>query len=190
MQSKSEAGGMQIGEAQRTLVEIDRVRRDTRRDLHPTWFANLVLGVFFAGATACSLLATSATLPILWWAIGLPATLGLVVWQEIRRERAIGAEAPLADPALLVVGLITAGVLFVNGVTGSDAAWGFVVAAGWLALAALYRDALLLAAGVALLVITTGVIAVEPESAWAWVQLPMALMLIAIGLVGRAWGRP
>ena len=139
---------------------------------------------------ACSLLATSATLPSLWWAVGLPAALGLIIWQEIRREREIGAEAPLADPALLIVGLITAGVLFVNSVTESDAAWGFVVAAGWLALAAIYRDALLLTAGVALLVITTGVVAVEPEYAWAWVQLPMALMLIAIGLVGRAWGRP
>jgi hypothetical protein len=190
MQSEREAGGMQIGEAQRTLLEIDRVRRDTRRDLHPTWFANLVLGLFFVGATACSLLAPSATLPVIWWAVGLPVSLGLVVWHEVRREREIGAEAPFADPALLVVGLIASGVLLVNGVTGSDVAWSYVVAAGWLALAAIYRDGLLLTAGVALAAIATGVIAVGPESAWAWVQLPMALMLVAIGLVGRAWGRP
>jgi hypothetical protein len=43
---------------------------------------------------------------------------------------------------------------------------------------------------VALAVVTTGVLAVDPEYAWAWVQLPMALMLIAIGLAARAWGRP
>jgi hypothetical protein len=190
MQSEREAGGMQIGEAQRTLLEVDRVRRDTRRDLHPTWFANLVLGLFFAGATVCSLVAPSATLPTVWWAVGLPLSLGLIVWHEARREQALGAEAPLADPALLVVGLITAGVLLVNGATDSDVAWGYVVAAGWLGLAAIYRDALLLIAGVALAVIATGAIAVGPEDAWAWVQLPMALMLIAIGLVGRAWDRP
>jgi hypothetical protein len=190
MQSDSKAGGMQIGEAERTLLEVERVRRDTRRDLHPTWFANLVLGVFFVGATACSLLAPSATLPTLWWAVGLPLSLGVIVWREVRREREIGAEAPLADPALLVVGLITAGVLLVNGATDSDVAWSYVVAAGWLGLAAIYRDELLLTAGVALAVIATGVIAIGPEDAWAWVQLPMALMLIAIGVVGRAWGRP
>jgi hypothetical protein len=190
MQSEREAGGMQIGEAQRTLLEIDRVRRDTRRDLHPTWFANLVLGLFFVGATACSLFASSATVPSLWWAIGLPGSLALIVWHEAKREREIGAEAPLADPSLLIVGLITAGVLLVNGVTDSDVAWSYVVAAGWLALAAIYRDVLLLAAGVALAVIATGVVAVGPDHAWAWVQLPMALMLIGIGLVGRAWGRP
>ncbi len=181
---------MQIGEAQRTLLEVDRVRRDTRRDLHPVWFANVVIGVFFLGATVCALVAPSATLPIVWWAAGVPLGLGLIVRHELRRERAIGAEAPLADPALLVFGLIVAGVLLVNGVSDSEVAWAYPVAAGWLALAALYRDALMGAAGVALAVIATVVLAVGPQDAWAWVQLPMALLLIGAGLAARAAGRP
>jgi hypothetical protein len=180
---------MQIGEAERTLLEIDRVRRDTRRDLRGSWFVNVVIGVFFAGSTAVALLASSATLPSLYWAIGVPAGLGLIVWSETRREREIGAEAPLADPALLVVGLIIAGVLLVNGVTDSDVAWAYPVAAGWLALAVIDRDLLLGAAGAALLVIATGVIAIAPADAWAWTQGAMAALLIAAGLVGRAWQR-
>lgn len=182
---------MQITEAQQTLLDIDRVRRDTRRDLHPTWFVNLVIGVFFAGATVLALVAPDSALAnTLYWAIGIPAGIALIIRHEARRERAIGAEAPIADPALIVFGLIIAGVLAINALTESDAAWGYPVAAGWLAIAARYRDALMCAAGVALLVITTGVIAVDPVDAWAWVQLPMAGLLIAAGLTARAWDRP
>ncbi len=104
MQSELEAGSMQTGEARQILLEIDRVRRDTRRDLHPMAYSNIVVGIFFAGATLVSLLATSATLPTLYWALGLPAGLALIIRYEMQREREIGAEAPLADPALLVSG--------------------------------------------------------------------------------------
>jgi hypothetical protein len=187
MQSEPEAAGMQIGDARQTLLEIDRVRRDTRRDLHPIWFSNLVVGAFFAGATILALVADSATVVNLYWAIGIPLGFALIVRFEVRRERRIGAESSLKDPALLVWGLILAGVLAMNAATGSDAAWGYPVALGWLAIAAVYRDALMCTAGVALLAITTAVIAVEPVDAWAWVQLPMAGLLIAAGLVGRAW---
>jgi hypothetical protein len=115
MQSELEAGSMQIGEARQTLLEIDRVRRDTRRDLHPTWFVNVVIGVFFAGATLLALAAPDdATLNNVYWAIGIPL--------------------------------------------------GFALAA-----------------------ITTAVIAVAPADAWAWVQLPMAGLLIAAGLAARGW---
>lgn len=182
---------MQIGDAQRTLREIDRVRRDTRRDLHPTWFVNLVIGVFFAGATVLALAAPdSALVNSLYWAIGIPVGVVLIIRHEARREQAIGAEAPIADPALVVFGLIIVGVLAINALTASDAAWAYAVAAGWLAIAARYRDALMCAAGVALAAITTGVIAVDPVDAWAWVQLPMAALLIAAGLTARAWERP
>ncbi len=54
-------------------------------------YSNIVVGIFFAGATLVSLLATSAALPTLYWALGLPAGLALIVLYEMRRERAIGA---------------------------------------------------------------------------------------------------
>ncbi len=181
---------MQIGEARQTLLEIDRVRRETRRDLHPTWFVNVVIGAFFAGATLLALAAPDdATLNTVYWAIGIPLGLVLIVRHEARREREVGAEAPLADPALLAFGLIVVACVAINRLTDSDAAWGYAVALGWLAIAALYRDALMCTIGVALAAITTAVVAAAPADAWAWVQLPMAGLLIAAGLVARAWER-
>ena len=44
---------MRASEAEQTLTEIERVRRGTRRDLHPLWYANVVVGAFFLAATAC-----------------------------------------------------------------------------------------------------------------------------------------
>ena len=81
-------------------------------------------------------------------------------------------------------------MLCVNRLTDSDVAWSYAVAAGWLALAAVYRDALMIAAGVALDGDRDRVVAVGPGDAGLWAQLPLALMLIGIGLAGRARGRP
>ncbi len=60
----------------------------------------------------------------------------LIVRHEARREREVGAEAPLADPALLVFGLIVVACLAINSLADSDAAWGYAVVLGWLAIAA------------------------------------------------------
>jgi hypothetical protein len=134
----------------------------------------------------CALVATSATLPSVYWAIGVPLGLALIAGYEVRRERRIGAESRLADPALGAFLAIAAGVLAVNGLTDSDVAWAFPVALGWLALAAIDRDALMGAAGVALMAIAVVVIAVDPVDAWAWTQLAMAGLLIAAGIAARS----
>lgn len=183
---------MHASEAEHTVREIERVRRDTRRTLHPVWFANVVTGVFFLGATLVAALAGSAALPNAYWAIGVPVGLALIVRHEIRRERALGAEARLADPSLAILVALIAGVVVVNRLTdGSfgEVAWLYPVAAGWLAFAAHSRDAPLSAAAVALLAIATAIVAIEPADAWIWAQLAMALLLLAAGPVERAWER-
>jgi hypothetical protein len=68
-------------------------------------------------------------------------------------------------------------------------AWIYAVAAGWLAMAALYRDALMGAAAVALAAIGIAVAAMELHSPGLWVQGAMALLLVAAGLAGRSWER-
>ena len=178
---------MQSGsEAERTLREIERVRHRTRRALHPTWYENLVVGVFFLGATLTAAVSTGRTLPLAYWAIGVPLGLALIVAHAMRREQALGAEAPIADPGAGVFAATVAGVIAVNQLTDSQVAWAYPVALGWLALGALYRDALMTAAGVALAVIATVIIAVDPGGAALWAQLALALLLIAAGLAGRA----
>jgi uncharacterized membrane protein len=125
-------------------------------------------------------------------AIGAPLGLFLIVRDAVRHERALGAEAKLAEPATwILVGLI-AGVVVVHRLTdGSfgEVAWVYPVAAGWLGFAAVFRDAAMAAAAVALIAIGTAIVAIEPADAWFWAQLTMALLLLAAGLVERAWER-
>ena len=180
---------MQAGEAEHTLLEIDRVRRRTRRALHPLWFSNLVVGVFFAGATLTSAVATGPELPVAYLAIGIPLGLALIVRHAMRLECEIGAEARALDRSAGIFAALVAAVIVVNQLTDSPVAWAFPVAAGWLALAAVYRDSLMAVAGIALAVIATAMIAAEPSSAGLWTQLAMSLLLIAAGLAGRARDR-
>ena len=39
---------MERQDAERTILEVERVRRDTRHALNPVWFGNLAFGLFFA----------------------------------------------------------------------------------------------------------------------------------------------
>jgi hypothetical protein len=181
---------MQASEAELTLQEVERVRRDTRRRLHPLWFANVVVALFFLGATAVAALADSSTLAIAYWLIGVPAGLALIIRHDMRNESRLGAEARLADPANAVLIALIAGVVLVNRVTDGDfgdVAWVYPVAAGWLGFAALYRDAPLAAAAGALVAIGTAIVAIDPADPWIWAQLTMALLLLAAGLVEKAW---
>ena len=183
---------MQVNEAERTLQEVARVRRATRRDLHPLWYANVVVGLFFLGATLVAAVATGPALPIAYWAIAGLAGLALIVRDEVRRERALGAESRWTDPAIGILVAIVAGIFALNQLTSGafgEVAWIYAVAAGWVAMAALYRDALMGAAAVALAVIGTGVAAIEPAAPGLWVQGAMAVLLVAAGLAGRAWER-
>ena len=173
-------------DARSTLRELERVRHDTRRALHPTWYDNLVAGTFFLGATAASAFGGTSSLAAVYWAVGVPLGLGLIVRHALRRERALGAEAPAADPGVLVVLAMLAGVVAVNLLTEDTVLWAYPVALGWLALAAVYRDPPMSAAGVALAVVATAMLALDPAHAGLWTQLALALLLLAAGLASRA----
>jgi hypothetical protein len=176
---------METGEAERTLLEIDRVRHRTRRALHARWFSNLVVGVFFLGATLTSAVADSATLPLVYWAVGIPLGLAAIVIAAVRRERALGAEAPVNDPDLAIFVAIVVAVVIVNRLTDSAVAWAYPVAAGWVAIGAVYRESLMTAAGVALAVIATVLLVAEPSGAGLWCQLALGLLLVGAGIAGR-----
>ena len=179
---------MQSTEAERVLRDVERVRRGTRRDLHSSSFPNLVIGGFFLVATACSAFAPSAALPIACWAIGLPAAVALIVRHEARRERELGVESR-GDAEFRIFGATLVGIFAVrllgDGIV-EQAAWAFPVALGWLAIAFVCREPLMAVAGLALATVANVVIALEPDSAGLWVQLALALLLIAVGLVARA----
>jgi hypothetical protein len=192
-QSELEASRpMHVSEAEQTLREVERVRRDTRRSLHPLWFANVVTAVFFLGATLVGALADSSTLPIAYWVIGVPAGLAVIVRHDVRNESRLGAQAKLADPASGILLALIAGVVVAHQLTDGSfgqVAWIYPVAAGWLGLAALFRDGPLCAAAVALLAVGTAIVAIEPAEPWIWANVTMALLLLAAGLVARAWER-
>ena len=40
---------MERQDAERTILEVEQVRRDTRHALNPVWFGNLAFGAFFLG---------------------------------------------------------------------------------------------------------------------------------------------
>jgi len=179
---------MQVTDAQRTLREIERVRSETRRDLHPLSYANVVVGLFFLGATVCALVASGRALPIAYWGIGLTVVFVLVGRHEAQRERAIGAEARLGDPSTLVFLGTVGGVALAHALTDGafgEIAWIYPVAAGWLALAVLYREVSMGVAAGAFLVIGTAFGAAGVHHAGLWAQGAMALLLIATGLLGR-----
>jgi hypothetical protein len=183
---------MHVSEAENTVRAVERVRRDTRRSLHPLWFANVVVALFFLGATLVGALAGSDALPIAYWAIAGPAALALIVRHDMRNEARLGAEARLADRATGILVALIAGVVLTHRITDGDfgqVAWIYPVAAGWLGFAALFRDGPMAAAAVALVAIGTAIVAIEPAEPWIWTNLTMALLLLAAGLTERAWER-
>jgi hypothetical protein len=148
----------------------------------------VVTGAFFLGATVVSALAESAAPAIAYWAVGVPVGLALIVGADLRRERTLGAEARLGDPANAILLALIAGVVVVHQLTDGSfgqIAWIYPVAAGWLGIAWLLRDAPLGAAGVLLAAIGTVLVVIEPAEPWFWSQLTMALLLLAAGLVER-----
>ncbi len=173
-------------EAQDTLREIDRVRHDTRRVLHPTWYENLVVGTFFLGATAVAAAGGDSSLAAVYWTAGVPLGLALIVRRAVQRERALGAEAPMADAGAWIAVALIAGVIAVNLLTGDSVLWAYPVALGWLGLGTVYRDPPMRAAGVALAAVATAMLALDPAHASLWTQLALALLLLAAGLASRA----
>ena len=43
---------MEPSEAERTILDVERLRRSTRHALNPIWFPNIAFGLFFLGTAA------------------------------------------------------------------------------------------------------------------------------------------
>jgi hypothetical protein len=115
--------------------------------------------------------------------------LALIVGSDLRRERTLGAETRVLEPATGILLALFAGVLVVHQLTDGSlgqVAWLYPVAAGWLGIAWLFRDAPLCAAAVALAAVGIALVAIEPAEPGLWAQLTMALLLLAAGTVERA----
>lgn len=179
---------MRPSEAERTIVEVERVRRDTRHAMNPIWYPNIVFGLFFAGTAIVALLGASGRATGVYWTLGgLLANL-LVVSHYARAERALGVQSPVVDASTVIVIALIVGVVFANVLTTGDAnafAPLYVGAAAALAMGVVLRDRVELAAGAAIAVIATAVAVFSPPDPGIWGNFGLGVALVAAGLVGR-----
>jgi hypothetical protein len=170
---------MEHAEATRTLDDVARMRRSTRRAVHPVWFSNVVAGAFFAGSAAIMALDAGKAVSLAYW-IGAGAIgLALIVAHSVRLERELGVESRPTDPILAIVAAIVAAAILLDGELVL-----FVAAAGTLAVGVLLRDRYEVAAGVAIAAVGAAILALDPAEPWLWGNLGLGLSLLAAGLAG------
>jgi hypothetical protein len=181
---------MKPQDAERTILEVERVRRDTRHALNPIWFGNLVVGLFFAGTAILGFAGAGETLTSIFWILGGLLVVALIVGFYARVERALGAESPAFDASTAVVVAMLAGIVLANLLTEglANAVMPLYVAAlGLVALGLVLRDATEVAAGVNAAAVATLVAAVGPDEPGLWGNLGLAVVLVVAGLYGRRW---
>ena len=61
---------MEPSEAERTILDVQRLRRSTRHALNPIWFPNIAFGLFFIGTAAVGFLDLANTPASLYWVLG------------------------------------------------------------------------------------------------------------------------
>jgi hypothetical protein len=178
---------MDPGQAQRTILDVERVRRSTRHALNPIWFPNVAFGLFFVGTALVVFLGLDGDAASLYWIFGGLLTISLVVRHYARVEAALGVQSPVLDASTLVLLALLAGVIAANLLTGEANAYAptYVGAAGTLAMGAVLRDRVELAAGVAIALVATAVAVLSPEDPGAWANLGLGLSLLVAGLIGR-----
>jgi hypothetical protein len=180
---------MESVDAERTLTEVERVRRGTRRAVHPIWFSNLATGLFFLGVALLAAVDAGSSAARIFWLAGGLATLTSIAGYYVRRERALGVESRVWDPTVGVVLAMFAGIVAANALIDGETAGVIALypaAVGTLALAALLRDPVEAAAGVALTVVAAAVLAADPAHPWPWAALGLGLTMLIAGLAGRA----
>lgn len=181
---------MERQEAERTIVDVERIRRDTRHALNPVWFGNLAFGLFFAGTAVLGFAGASADLTSLYWILGGVLVITLVVRHYARLERALGVESPALDASTAVVLAMFAGILAANLLTSglaSAVAPPCVAALGLVALGLILRDGIEIAAGVNIALVATLVAAMAPDTPALWSNLGVGVVLVVAGLAGRRW---
>ncbi len=179
---------MDRSEAERTIVDVERLRRSTRHALNPVWYPNVGFGLFFIGTAAVVFLELGTTAALVYWLLGGLLTMALVVRFYARVERSLGVQSAILDPSTLVVLALVVGVVAANVLAEGDAsafAPTYVAAAGIVALGVVLRDRVELAAGVAIALVATAVAVIGPADPGAWANLGVGLSLFVAGLVGR-----
>jgi hypothetical protein len=179
---------MDRSEAERTILDVERLRRNTRHALNPVWYPNIAFGLFFIGTAVVVFLELGTAAASVYWLAGGLVTIGLVVRFYARVERSLGVQSAILDPSTLVVLALVIGVVAANALAEGDAsafAPTYVAAAGTLALGAVLRDRIELAAGMAIALVATAVAVIMPSDAGAWANLGVGLSLLGAGLVGR-----
>lgn len=178
---------MDRSEAERTVMDVERVRRGTRHALNPIWYPNIAFGLFFAGTALLALLDAGAVTAA-YWVVGGLLAMSLVVRYYARLERELGVESPMVDASTLIVLALVAGVVLANVLTDGDAnafAPLYVGAAATVGMGVLLRDRVELAAGVAIALVATGVAVLSPSDAGIWGNLGLGIALLVAGLLGR-----
>lgn len=173
---------MSHAEAEHTLSEVARVRRSTRRALHPIWFSNVVAGAYFTGAAVFMAVDAGRAVSLTYQIGGAAIGLALIVAYAVRRERELGAESRAWDPLLGIVGLIVLAAILLDG----EVAPLFAAAAGTAAIGVLLRDRFEIAAGVAMALAGAAIVAVDPAEPWLWGNLALGLSLLGAGLAARS----
>lgn len=181
---------MERSEAERTIVDVERVRRDTRHALNPIWYANIAYGFFFAGTAVVALLDVGGAATAVYWTLGGLLTNVLVVSHYARVERALGVQSPPVDASTVIVIALIVGVVFANVLTtGTGDANAFaplyVGAACAVAMGFVLRDGVEVAAGVAIATVATAVAALSPSDPGIWGNFGLGIALLVAGLVGR-----
>jgi hypothetical protein len=178
---------MEPSEAQRMILDVERVRRGTRHAMNPIWYANIAYGLFFAGTALVALLEADAAAAV-YWALGLLLVNVLVVGHYVRVERALGVESAPVDASTVIVVVLIVGVVLANVLTTGDAnafAPLYVGAACAVALGIVLRDGVELAAGVAISAVATAVAVLSPQDPGIWGNFGLGVALLVAGLVGR-----
>jgi hypothetical protein len=175
-------------DARRTLAETLDVRRRTRRELNPTWYANLVVGTFFLGSALLSAVAGDGWPMAVYWLVGLTAGAALIIRFYVRREKALGVRSRGWDSSSTMLAALLAGVALANVVFSGDLQATmplYAAALGIAGFALLWGDRYEWAVAIGLAAVATAILLVSPESPGIWSNLGTGLVLVGAGLAGR-----
>ena len=173
--SQSEGGGRwNRHDAERTILEVERVRRDTRHALTRSGSGTSRSGCSSLGTAVLGLAGAGADVTSLYWLLAGALTIGIVVRHYARHERALGATAPALDASTAVLLAMFAGILAANLLADGSPARSrrcYVAALGIVALGLVLHDAIEVAAGLNAALWATVLAAVGPGEPGLWSNL-------------------
>ena len=158
---------MDVRSAAEALDEVERLRRETRRQsragVEQLWLPLILFGGLVLLTPAIEALFGGRAVRI-YWAVAGPAGTILCGWYYRKRELQIGLEVPALPYLLVSVGIVVGSLVlgWIGGITDSQLAWvgpPLVVCAGYAIFAWLDRSAGLAILAAALTAVTLGLYA-------------------------------